>query len=139
MKTNNLALADLVPRPPSSRLGEPRCVGSKLQAAHYWRISGSVRLVAVSTRKIDIDCTDVFFEAQRSCRRFDIALLCRTSHYAHMAAEFIYITNPAKIRPFLDKIRAAGKPEKVTLKTIESLGFKSNNDRALLPDRKSTR
>jgi hypothetical protein len=50
-----------------------------------------------------------------------------------MAAEFIYITNPAKIRPFLDKIRAAGKPEKVTLKTIESLGFKSNNDRALLP------
>ena len=50
-----------------------------------------------------------------------------------MAAEFIYITNPAKIRPFLEKIRAAGKPEKVTLKTIESLGFKSINDRALLP------
>jgi hypothetical protein len=50
-----------------------------------------------------------------------------------MAAEFIYITNPAKIRPFLDKIRAAGKPEKVTLKTIESLGFKSINDRPLLP------
>lgn len=50
-----------------------------------------------------------------------------------MAAEFVYITNPAKIRTFLDKIRAAGKPEKVTLKTIESLGFKSNNDRALLP------
>jgi len=50
-----------------------------------------------------------------------------------MAAEFIYITNPAKIRPFLQKIRAAGKPEKVTLKTIESLGFKSVNDRPLLP------
>ncbi len=50
-----------------------------------------------------------------------------------MAAEFIYITNPAKIGPFLDKIRAAGKPEKVTLKTIESLGFKSVNDRPLLP------
>jgi len=27
----------------------------------------------------------------------------------------------------------AGTPEKVTLKTIASLGFKSNNDRALLP------
>jgi hypothetical protein len=50
-----------------------------------------------------------------------------------MAAEFIYMTNPAKIRPFLEKIRAAGKPDKVTLKTIQSLGFKSNNDRALLP------
>jgi len=50
-----------------------------------------------------------------------------------MAAEFIYITNPAKIRSFLEKIRAAGKPDKVTLKTIESLGFKSVNDRALLP------
>ncbi len=50
-----------------------------------------------------------------------------------MAAEFIYTTNPAKIRPFLEKIRGAGKPEKVTLKTIGSLGFKSNNDRALLP------
>ncbi len=50
-----------------------------------------------------------------------------------MSAEFVYTTNPAKIRPFIDKIRAAGKPEKVTLKTLESLGFKSNNDRALLP------
>ncbi len=50
-----------------------------------------------------------------------------------MAAEFIYMTNPAKIRPFLEKIRAAGKPDKVTLQTIRSLGFKSNNDRALLP------
>jgi hypothetical protein len=50
-----------------------------------------------------------------------------------MAAEFIYTTNPAKITPFMEKIRSAGKPEKVTLKTIESLGFKSINDRALLP------
>src|SRR5947207_1298051 len=50
-----------------------------------------------------------------------------------MAAEFVYTPNPAKIRPFLEKIRGAGKPDKVTLKTIQSLGFKSNNDRALLP------
>lgn len=50
-----------------------------------------------------------------------------------MAAEFIYTPNPAKIRPFLEKIRGAGKPDKVTLKTIQSLGFKSNNDRGLLP------
>lgn len=49
-----------------------------------------------------------------------------------MGAEFVYITNPAKIPLFLDKIRAAGKPEKVTLKTIQSLGFKSINDRPLL-------
>jgi hypothetical protein len=50
-----------------------------------------------------------------------------------MAAEFIYTTTPSKIPPFFEKLRAAGKPEKVTLKTIESLGFKSTNDRALLP------
>ena len=50
-----------------------------------------------------------------------------------MAAEFIYTPNPAKIPPFIEKIRTAGKPEKVTLRTIESLGFKSNNERALLP------
>src|SRR5438034_9261591 len=50
-----------------------------------------------------------------------------------MPAEFVYITNPAKIRPFLEKLAAAGKPEKVNLKTVESLGFKSTNDRALLP------
>jgi hypothetical protein len=50
-----------------------------------------------------------------------------------MAAEFVYITNPAKIPLFLDKIRSAGKPDKVTLQTIQSLGFKSVNDRPLLP------
>ncbi|SRR6266403_3498543 len=50
-----------------------------------------------------------------------------------MAAEFVYITNPAKIPLFLDKIRTAGKPDKVTLQTIRSLGFKSVNDRPLLP------
>src|SRR6266403_3086074 len=50
-----------------------------------------------------------------------------------MAAEFVYITNPAKIPLFLDKIRTAGKPNKVTLQTIQSLGFKSVNDRPLLP------
>lgn len=50
-----------------------------------------------------------------------------------MAAEFIYLTNPAKIPPFIEKIRAAGKPDKVTLRTVQSLGFKSVNDRPLLP------
>jgi hypothetical protein len=48
-------------------------------------------------------------------------------------AEFLYIQNPAKLGPFLDKIRSAGKPDKVSIKTIESLGFKSKNDRGLLP------
>jgi len=50
-----------------------------------------------------------------------------------MAAEFIYTPNPAKIPAFFEKLRAAGKPEKVTLQTIASLGFKSTNERALLP------
>ena len=49
-----------------------------------------------------------------------------------MPAEFIYITNPAKIGPFLEKVRSGGRPDKVTQKTIESLGFKSTNDRPLL-------
>jgi Family of unknown function (DUF5343) len=49
-----------------------------------------------------------------------------------MPAEFIYITNPAKIGPFLEKVRTAGRPDKVSQKTIESLGFKSTNDRPLL-------
>src|SRR5205809_6999310 len=49
-----------------------------------------------------------------------------------MAAEFIYMPNPARIAPFLEKIRAAGKPDKVTFQVIQSLGFKSTNDRPLL-------
>jgi Family of unknown function (DUF5343) len=49
-----------------------------------------------------------------------------------MAAEFVYISNPARIAPFLERIRAAGTPQKVTFKVIESLGFKSTNDRPLL-------
>jgi len=50
-----------------------------------------------------------------------------------MAAVFIYTPNPTKIRTFFDAIRTVGVPERVTLKTINSLGFKSLNDRALVP------
>ena len=50
-----------------------------------------------------------------------------------MASEFIYTAQPANVVPFLEKIRKAGVPPKVTLKTIESFGFKSKNDRRLLP------
>lgn len=50
-----------------------------------------------------------------------------------MASDFIYTAQPANIVPFLEKIRGAGVPEKITLKTIESFGFKTKNDRRLLP------
>ena len=47
-------------------------------------------------------------------------------------ADFVYMTNPAKIKEALLKIQQSGIPDKVTIKTLESLGFKSKNDRPLL-------
>lgn len=49
-----------------------------------------------------------------------------------MPAEFPYITNPANLRKFLEKIRTVGVPEKVTIAYLASLGFKSTNDRPIL-------
>jgi len=46
-------------------------------------------------------------------------------------AEFPYTPNPAKVAPFMKKIQTVGVPEKVTLRFIESIGFKSKNDRYL--------
>jgi len=48
-------------------------------------------------------------------------------------AEFVYTPQPSSIPKFLTTIRGSGVPDKVTLKTIESFGFKSKNDRNLLP------
>ena len=40
-----------------------------------------------------------------------------------MPADFPYLTNPASLRKFLDKIRTVGVPTKVTLVYLKSLGF----------------
>jgi hypothetical protein len=50
-----------------------------------------------------------------------------------MPADFPYLTNPASLRKFLEKIRTVGVPAKVTIAYLESLGFKSTNDRPILP------
>jgi len=47
-------------------------------------------------------------------------------------ADYPYTPNPAVIKTFFAKIRNAGVPDKVTIKYIVSLGFKSKNDRYIL-------
>jgi len=47
-------------------------------------------------------------------------------------ATFVYTSNTAKIRRFLETIQTAGVPPKLTIKHLESLGFKNTNDRALV-------
>jgi hypothetical protein len=47
-------------------------------------------------------------------------------------ASYVYITNPAKIVKFLNTLQEAGVPPKLTIKHLEALGFKSNNDRPLV-------
>jgi hypothetical protein len=49
-----------------------------------------------------------------------------------MPADFPYSTNPASLRKFLEKIRTVGVPDKVTIVYLESLGFKSTNDRPII-------
>ena len=46
--------------------------------------------------------------------------------------DYIYMANPARIRDFLQKIQSAGVPDKLTLQTLSSLGFKSSNDRPII-------
>jgi hypothetical protein len=50
-----------------------------------------------------------------------------------MPAEFPYINNPASLRKFLEKIRTVGVPDKVSIVYLNSLGFKSTNDRPIIP------
>lgn len=44
----------------------------------------------------------------------------------------IYITKQPAIKPFFDHIQSAGVPNKVTLSYLETVGFKSTNDRPLV-------
>ena len=47
-------------------------------------------------------------------------------------ADFPYIPTAPSVKRFLDHIRSAGIPEKVTIKYLEKVGFKSTNDRYLI-------
>jgi len=47
-------------------------------------------------------------------------------------SDFPYTPNPASLRRFLEKIPTTGVPDKLTQKVLESLGFKSKNDRYIL-------
>lgn len=48
-------------------------------------------------------------------------------------AEFPYVTNPSRVVEFLSTIQNVGVPQKVTTKYLESVGFKSSNDRRIIP------
>jgi hypothetical protein len=50
-----------------------------------------------------------------------------------MPADFPYMTNPATLRRFLEKVQTLGVPAKVTVSYLQSLGFKSKNDRPIIP------
>jgi len=47
-------------------------------------------------------------------------------------ADFSYTPSPANLKRFLDHVQGAGVPPKVTLQYLESAGFKTKNDRAIL-------
>lgn len=47
--------------------------------------------------------------------------------------KYIYIVNPAKLKNFLNKIQSIGVPDKFTRNDLVTLGFKSSNDRPIVP------
>src|SRR4030042_6560035 len=47
-------------------------------------------------------------------------------------ADFPYVPNPAGLKKFFAHIQSAGGPEKVTIKYLEKVGFKSTNDRYII-------
>lgn len=47
-------------------------------------------------------------------------------------ADFPYSPHAANVKRFLDHIQTAGVPDKVTLKYLEKVGFKSKNDRYII-------
>jgi hypothetical protein len=47
-------------------------------------------------------------------------------------ADFPYSPHAAKLKPFFEHVQKAGVPEKVTQKYLETVGFKSTNDRYIL-------
>jgi hypothetical protein len=52
-------------------------------------------------------------------------------------AEFPYTPKPASLVRFLAKIHSMGVPDKVTLRFIESVGFKAKNDRPIVRNLKA--
>ncbi|MBW3021698.1 DUF5343 domain-containing protein, partial [Candidatus Woesearchaeota archaeon] len=48
-------------------------------------------------------------------------------------ANYPYILKTGSIKKFLEKVPSVGIPDKVTQKLLYSLGFKSTNDRAIIP------
>jgi len=48
-------------------------------------------------------------------------------------AEFPYTPNPASLEKFLATIQSIGRPQKVTQKWLTGIGYKSSNDRYILP------
>ncbi|MCI0404976.1 MAG: DUF5343 domain-containing protein [candidate division Zixibacteria bacterium] len=52
-------------------------------------------------------------------------------------AEFPYTPNAASLKRFFVQIQTIGTPSKVTIKWIQSLGFKTSNDRSILSILKS--
>ena len=49
-----------------------------------------------------------------------------------MALPESYINNVGNLGKFLDAIRTAGVPERVTFEFLKTLGFKSSNDRPII-------
>jgi hypothetical protein len=49
-----------------------------------------------------------------------------------MAIPEAYINNVGNLTKFLDSIRSAGVPDRVTLEFLKTLGFKSTNDRPII-------
>jgi hypothetical protein len=48
-------------------------------------------------------------------------------------AEYPYSMSVGRMQEFIKGISSMGRPDKVTLKTLESRGFKSTNDRTIIP------
>lgn len=63
----------------------------------------------------------------RSCGK----LRPQVNRRAHLA-DFPYTPNPATLRRFFEQIQSTGVPSGVTIRYIESIGFKTKNDRYIL-------
>lgn len=48
-------------------------------------------------------------------------------------ATYAYASNPARVKQFFQTIQSVGVPPKLTTVFLESIGFKSKNDRAIIP------
>jgi len=48
-------------------------------------------------------------------------------------ATYVYTSSTAKLSDFMKKIKTAGIPNKMTIKHLESMGFKSKNHRPFVP------